>query len=865
MNHKFIFRLLCLAGMFIPAAGRAMVSVSEPGTVFYGQVINRSSGHEQVLSQGALNWTITDGSTTTTLSANIDQVGTQSIYRLEIPHSLAVSGLDLAAGTLPLGVSASEFRHVSITVDGIRATIRQPGRQTFSVEEIQRASTFRLDLEISRPFVDADGDGLPDWWEDKYGLDKHVNDAALDKDSDGVGNLAEYGALTNPTLPNTNPQLVTAEVMAMADATSALLVQTLDSDTSPERLVYEVTSLSNPGGLKLRRPGLPEMVLATGSGFTQADVNAGRLVYTHPVEDPLGAVRLGLTVSDATTGHPAATGDVMIRFYRPVLSGDAAELANLAATGAPLPAVAAADQAMVRMYLLAREKGLLAWNISSQLLPASLSAGPSAFIIGGAAVDQVTGGPGADFIGGGPGNDSLTGGLGADHFLITGAGDGNDTVTDFDPAQGDVVEISNVFTGSSTDLRNYVRLTYDATGATLGLAFAGTGTGYSDMTIRLSGRTAADGDLFILYHTGHLVVPGLTLPSAVSVVATNANASENGPTAGIITLTRLGPVAEPLSVAIAMSGSAINGTDYTLVESLVIIPAGKSTLDLLLTPYADAIAEPSEVAQLTLQPAAGYVTNGTASAQVAIADLLPEITLEALEPLAVLDAGTPGMILLSRTGLMDRSVLVRLQTVGNATPVVDYVRLPSFVNLTANQTTALIPVTPSATAVLKNGDEVVNLSVTPDAAYRTGTQSRATVHLVGTEHSAEAWRAAQFPGNHTPLATFLAQDQGGQGVSNLLCYAFGMDARAPGMDNRPKLQWDNGHLAIEFFNDHAARDLRYLVEFSEDCRSWSTGPGVVEDITPLNPTDARWSQWRAVPSTASDPAQFLRVRVQQQP
>ncbi len=47
--------------------------------------------------------------------------------------------------------------------------------------------------------LDTDGDGMPDWWEDTHALNRNSStDASLDPDVDGVSNLNEYRARTNP-------------------------------------------------------------------------------------------------------------------------------------------------------------------------------------------------------------------------------------------------------------------------------------------------------------------------------------------------------------------------------------------------------------------------------------------------------------------------------------------------------------------------------------------------------------------------------------------------------------------------------------------------------------------------------------------
>jgi len=52
--------------------------------------------------------------------------------------------------------------------------------------------------------LDADGDGMNDFWEDMNGLNSLINDAHLDLDGDGLFNLGEYVIGTNPNNLDTN-------------------------------------------------------------------------------------------------------------------------------------------------------------------------------------------------------------------------------------------------------------------------------------------------------------------------------------------------------------------------------------------------------------------------------------------------------------------------------------------------------------------------------------------------------------------------------------------------------------------------------------------------------------------------------------
>ena len=67
--------------------------------------------------------------------------------------------------------------------------------------------SFALGFETGAALTyDSDADGLPDWFEQKYGLDPNngngVNGPNGDPDGDGLTNLQEYLFGTNPIAPN---------------------------------------------------------------------------------------------------------------------------------------------------------------------------------------------------------------------------------------------------------------------------------------------------------------------------------------------------------------------------------------------------------------------------------------------------------------------------------------------------------------------------------------------------------------------------------------------------------------------------------------------------------------------------------------
>src|SRR5438552_4493864 len=182
--------LLLLGAMPLQADG-----IPEPSLVLYGVVSNLAAGGSRV-SFGALTWVFQpmDGSPAISVTGVLTNINDQFSYVLRIPCETEIPGVPVSPGALKLAALPTSYNRSQVTIRGAAANFSQPAQTYLVLTRTDRGRVERLDLTVSLSTSGL----LPDAWQLQYFGHTGV-DPNEDSDHDGMSNLAEYKAGTNPT------------------------------------------------------------------------------------------------------------------------------------------------------------------------------------------------------------------------------------------------------------------------------------------------------------------------------------------------------------------------------------------------------------------------------------------------------------------------------------------------------------------------------------------------------------------------------------------------------------------------------------------------------------------------------------------
>jgi hypothetical protein len=178
--------------------------IPEPGLVLYGTVTNTYGGGNLRQTSGTLQWTVPKpGGGAVNVTVALTNINDQFCYVARVPFESLPTGLPagitVSANALLLTNAPVTYTR-SARIDGTPATLVAPASGTFSFGPADRGRLERVDLLVSIPLLDADGDGMTDAWETQYFGNLGRNGLG-DFDGDGLKDLDEFKAGTTPTDP----------------------------------------------------------------------------------------------------------------------------------------------------------------------------------------------------------------------------------------------------------------------------------------------------------------------------------------------------------------------------------------------------------------------------------------------------------------------------------------------------------------------------------------------------------------------------------------------------------------------------------------------------------------------------------------
>jgi hypothetical protein len=196
----------------------------------------------------------------------------------------------------------------------------------------------------------------------------------------------------------------------------------------------------------------------------------------------------------------------------------------------------------------------------------------------------------------------------------------------------------------------------------------------------------------------------------VTIAATDNTATEEAVTSGTFTVRRTGAgTSSALTVFYQAEGTATNGKDYQALTGSVIIPAGRSSATITVTPIDDGIVEEgNETVVLQLQADAAYSLGTSKSTTVTIID-------------KILSSPTPAVsvsdvqVIEGNSGTINAVFVVTLSSASSQTVMVSYHTADNTAQAGSDYVSKTSSLTFNPGEVSKNITVVINGDTVPEA------------------------------------------------------------------------------------------------------------------------------------------------------
>ena len=835
---------LCLTGKF-----------SEPSSVIYGKVFGVGSKWPFIMTEGQMEWSIRDnnGKNYAFKVELAPYSDGKFSYRLNLPLKFIADRNETDDGANVLGVSSTpaiHFHH-KILVNGLDAKIMTPSLKTFNLDQLSRASTQRIDIEVEVEAPDLDGDGLPDHWEDQFGFNNQDSgDADLDTDSDGVSNIGEYITGTNPRRSDDEPTIMTEKVEAYEGVQSGVLLNVHDSDSSDEEIILTLLKSPTFGQLHLRSVSSENGIgnkISVGDKLSLKAFKHGRIIYfSDSMEGANDSMRI--SASDGDPEHEIDEKDIEIhnnKGNREELASSFRDRDEIIVSG-----LLSEDEGK---FLLGLHHDFIVWDHSESRRSIQLSttlenaseltseeflnlqtSEKSHLIIGGYEDDKVSGGIKSDVIIGGHGDDELTGGLGADSFVVSTDSDGNDTIIDFKADEGDSIDLRLVMQGYDGHPNDYLSFRNDQGDGILEIGPSLDQADNRIISVRLKGLELSPERIRQLIFSESIKIPNsLVLPPELSI-ETISNISENSGLPGLVRVYRDGPTELETEFFLSISGSATNSIDYQFISDKQRFLSGQSFVDILVAPFQDSITEPVEVAEFWIRTSQEYtVSSEKSSAILTIKDMLPELSLELIRGFEQ-DSELPALVLLKREKLMANSLFVRLNYSGNFENKT-VINGPSFVSFVPGQSVELLEIFRSSELDQVTGNISTNVAIETDSTYLISDKGSIELNFTNGPNFS-TWLVRNFPDYPEGTEKLALMSPGSSGIPLLQRYAFGLDPEKPESSKMPKIKIDgHGIISVYFHKNPDLPDVGYHLEATDNLQNWQKVEGFgSESISAFN-------------------------------